>query len=467
LDELPEPVRIRVITLAASALGAATPAQVPAALAAVARFAPAKRARRGSGPLARALETDPAFRALVAHTTAGLGEIAGSPDRAGPPDAAAAPSGGDNTDHTGNAGDAGDTGDAEGSGNTEGTGNTEGDDVGAVALAYLRGTPMPTAALDRVAEASGLAGARLRILELERQVDSLTAALSVAARDRDEQLAAAAADAGSAEADRLRGRLREQGTRVRQAELAAEQAQTEAAAQVTELSAAVAAAERARDEATARADAAVAETERIRTTLAAHRDSGERTVAARDRRIDLLLTSISAAAAGLRREWDLASGGELPADLVARQVAKAPVAPVRVTDPNRLADLLSVPGAHLIVDGYNVTKTGYPELTLADQRERLIRMLSTLRARTSAEITVVFDGAAVSVTAPQGRKIRVLFSPPGVIADDVIRRLVAAEPAGRLVAVATSDRAVANDVGRSGARTAGSDVLLALLGHQG
>ena len=48
------------------------------------------------------------------------------------------------------------------------------------------------------------------------------------------------------------------------------------------------------------------------------------------------------------------------------------------------------------------------------------------------------------VTAPTrgSRGVRVLFSDPGVLADDVIRALVAAEPQGRPVVVATSDRAV-------------------------
>ena len=96
----------------------------------------------------------------------------------------------------------------------------------------------------------------------------------------------------------------------------------------------------------------------------------------------------------------------------------------RTTDPARLLAWLGLPRAHLIVDGYNVTKTGYPELSLADQRDRLIRGLAALSARTSAELTVVFDGAAVATARPAGRGIRVLFSPPGVLADDVIRDLV-------------------------------------------
>jgi rRNA-processing protein FCF1 len=47
----------------------------------------------------------------------------------------------------------------------------------------------------------------------------------------------------------------------------------------------------------------------------------------------------------------------------------------------------------------------------------------------------------------------VVFSPEGVIADDVIRQLVAAEPRGRVVVVVTGDQAVARDVARDGART--------------
>jgi predicted RNA-binding protein with PIN domain len=57
----------------------------------------------------------------------------------------------------------------------------------------------------------------------------------------------------------------------------------------------------------------------------------------------------------------------------------------------------------------------------------------------------------------------VLFSDPGVIADDVIRALVAAEPEGRPVLVATSDRAVVASVRRSGAHAVASSALLARL----
>ena len=126
--------------------------------------------------------------------------------------------------------------------------------------------------------------------------------------------------------------------------------------------------------------------------------------------------------------------------------------------------LLAVPTLHLVVDGYNVSKTGYPELTLADQRNRLIPQLGALAARTRVEITVVFDGAGVMAAPPRGaRGVRVLFSDPGVLADDVIRSIVAAEPHGRPVAVATSDRAVVTSIRASGAYSVPSTLLVTRL----
>ena len=73
-------------------------------------------------------------------------------------------------------------------------------------------------------------------------------------------------------------------------------------------------------------------------------------------------------------------------------------------------------------------------------------------ARTGAETTVVFDAANLTsrpvVAAPRG--VKVVFSPPGVIADDVIRDLVAAEPSGRTVVVVTDDQEVIRDARAAG-----------------
>jgi predicted RNA-binding protein with PIN domain len=130
-----------------------------------------------------------------------------------------------------------------------------------------------------------------------------------------------------------------------------------------------------------------------------------------------------------------------------------------------LDQLLNLPRAHMIVDGYNVTKNAWPESSLEKQRDRLLIGLAPLVARSGAEVTVVFDAAEKSerplVNRPRG--VRVLFSPVGVIADDVIRQLVAAEPQGRPVVVVSSDREVARDVVRSGARVVAAAGLSRLL----
>lgn len=115
-----------------------------------------------------------------------------------------------------------------------------------------------------------------------------------------------------------------------------------------------------------------------------------------------------------------------------------------------------------MVDGYNVTKTGYPQLPLEKQRLRLLGGLSMLAAQTGAEMTCVFDGAelAAPVLLAPPRGVRVLFSKPGVTADEVIRQLVRAEPSGRPVVVVSADREVADGVARSGARPVASVLLL-------
>jgi predicted RNA-binding protein with PIN domain len=136
-----------------------------------------------------------------------------------------------------------------------------------------------------------------------------------------------------------------------------------------------------------------------------------------------------------------------------------------VDNPALLEELLRMPRAHLVVDGYNVTKTSWPGLTLEHQRDRLLRGSAALQSRTGVELTIVFDAAETSarplVNPPRGLRVR--FSPPGVIADDVIRDLVAAEPPGRVVVVASSDQAVARDVVAAGFRVVPAAALAALL----
>ncbi|MFO7280901.1 MAG: NYN domain-containing protein [Thermoanaerobacterales bacterium] len=128
--------------------------------------------------------------------------------------------------------------------------------------------------------------------------------------------------------------------------------------------------------------------------------------------------------------------------------------------------LLRTPGVVLVVDGYNVSMQGWPELPVAEQRRRLVTGLGDLAARTSTKVEVVFDGAEVGPLAVPSRtrsQVRVRFSAPDVEADDVILDLVGRIPATTPVVVASSDNRV-----REGARAAGANLvharqLLALL----
>jgi predicted RNA-binding protein with PIN domain len=111
-------------------------------------------------------------------------------------------------------------------------------------------------------------------------------------------------------------------------------------------------------------------------------------------------------------------------------------------------------GVLLVVDGYNAAKRGWPDDTLAVQRERLLDALEELVARHGTSVHVVFDGADLW-TAPAGRRhLRIEFSPAGVSADDVIVELVGSLPADRPVVVATNDGEV-----RAGARAGGANVI--------
>lgn len=191
-------------------------------------------------------------------------------------------------------------------------------------------------------------------------------------------------------------------------------------------------------------------------------------------RARLLLETVVDAAVGLRRELGIPPTTLRPGDTVAPVEVDAAGHGTSGTtrpgsrgragdDPALLDDVLAVPQMHLIVDGYNVSKTGFGTLTLAQQRRRLVDGLVRIASRTGAEVTCCFDGQELGHMPPAStRGVRVLFS-SGEIADHLIRRLVAAEPEGRPVAVVTSDREVADDVQAMGAVAIGSPALVGRL----
>lgn len=128
------------------------------------------------------------------------------------------------------------------------------------------------------------------------------------------------------------------------------------------------------------------------------------------------------------------------------------------------AEYLLRAGASVLVDGYNVSKLSWPELELAGQRVVLLDATENLARRFGSDITVVFDGAdVVGGTADRRRIIRVVYSPDGIIADDVIRDEVRRLPATRQVVVVTNDQEIVSDVRAMGANTLSSNQFHGLM----
>ena len=421
--ELPEGVRVRLSELAADAVTHLPAVDIPQPVRAVARFAPAKRAKLGGGALMLGLHNYPAFRASVTDWA--------RQNRPAALDVSAT------------------------------------DPAVAAAAALLTGDAAAVHYLELVSRRAGDAALRA---ERDAAVGKLDRVEAELARVREElgkvdATTGKLVDERDSELEKLRKRLREQGVRLREARDEAEAARADAeqlrVRTEQECKALIAERDRERE----RADAERAKARRAEADAQAARQAAREARQADEVRLALLVDTLDGAVTGLRRELALGGTGPRPADLV-RGASAIQGTVGRVNDPAALDRLLALPTVHLIVDGYNVTKTGYPELPLVDQRERLTHQLSALAARTGAEVTVVFDGAGVvSVPSAAPRGVRVLFSDPGVLADDVIRALVTAEPEGRPVVVATSDRAVADSVRRRGAHPVPSAVLLARLGR--
>ncbi|WP_372490835.1 NYN domain-containing protein [Actinomadura terrae] len=316
--------------------------------------------------------------------------------------------------------------------------------------------------------------------ELERSVSASEeeAAERRFAALREELAAARAARAG--EVEKLRTDLRAAKAEI--AELRRKLHEARTRARDTQASAELLAAGAERELAAARESTAAADKElrklRARAAQAEAAAEAAKRAAREGRNVDdvrlrMLLDTLVDAARGVRTELALPSTIGRPADVVGGQEPERTghrALPGRVlsdSDPQLLDQLLTLPQVHLVVDGYNVTKTGYGELPLSDQRNRLVSGLGGLAAQTRAEVTCVFDGADLDAPVPVGapRGVRVLFSNPGQTADELIGDLVRAEPPGRAVVVVSADREVADAARRAGARPAPSTLLLRRLGR--
>jgi predicted RNA-binding protein with PIN domain len=339
------------------------------------------------------------------------------------------------------------------------------------ALAYLArpdGWPLLVAgAAERLAAAASATRAGEEAAEAERLRAEATEARRAARAEQDRLRAEVAALKNELDASRRAVRTATDATR-----------RAEAATAAADRDLAILREAAARDAATAetaarhqRARVAELETQLESARRAAREGRAEDNV-----RLRLLLDAVVNAAAGLRRELALPPSTDRPGDFVAAGLGATDAGAGGSGGPGArglgpgdaayLDALLAVPTTHLIVDGYNVTKTGYPTLSLEEQRSRLVASLRALAARTGAEVTCVFDGASVATAGGAGaRQVRVHFTPAGRTADAAIAAFVAAEPSGRPVVVVSTDREVQEAAARGGAVAVPSATLLALLGR--
>ncbi|MEZ7004255.1 NYN domain-containing protein [Streptomyces sp. AD55] len=423
---LPDGVRRRVVQIVSDGFGGLTLGELPAQLRQYARFTPSRRLRFAGNAMAAAVEGDPLFRGRVGEKfREAQPELAGALDAGSPPPAA--------------------------------------DPLDVAAAAYVLRPPgwvkLVAAAGEEALRADAERAGEESRAELERLAGELARAREHT-RAETERLRTEL-DAARKESDALHRKLRAALSDVRRGEAALRRIRTEADAVRADAQALVSAAESENRRLKSRLGEAEA-------ALEATRKAAREGRSVEDMRVRLLLDTLLDATQGLRRELALPPVSVRPAETV-DAVEPGRMSPKDIAaralsehDPAILDQLLALPQAHLVVDGYNVTKTGYPQMPLEKQRLRLLGQLSQLAAQTGAETTCVFDGAelAAPVLLAPPRGVRVLFSKPGVTADELIRQLVRAEPPGRPVVVVSTDREVADGIARAGARPVASAVLL-------
>ncbi|WAU80133.1 NYN domain-containing protein [Streptomyces sp. Qhu-G9] len=423
---LPDGVRRKVVQIVSDGFGGLTVAELPAQLRQYARFAPNRRAKFAGTAMAAAMETDPLFRQRIAEKLRDAQpELSGALVSGSAPPAA--------------------------------------DPLDVAAAAYVLRPPgwvkLVTAAGEEALRADAERADEESRAELERLREELAEARGQT-RTETERLRTEL-EAAKKEAESLHRKLRGALSDVKRGEAALRKLRGEM--------------ESVRGDGQAQVSAAESESRRLKSRLGeaeaaleAARRAAREGRSVEDMRVRLLLDTVLDATQGLRRELALPPVSVRPAETVdavepGRMTPKDIAArALSENDPAILDQLLALPQAHLVVDGYNVTKTGYPQMPLEKQRLRLLGQLSQLAAQTGAEVTCVFDGAelAAPVLLAPPRGVRVLFSKPGVTADELIRQLVRAEPPGRPVIVVSTDREVADGVASAGARPVASVVLL-------
>ena len=126
--------------------------------------------------------------------------------------------------------------------------------------------------------------------------------------------------------------------------------------------------------------------------------------------------------------------------------------------------MLRGPSVLLVVDGYNVSKTGWPNPSLEIERESLLSALHGLHLSKGTDVVVAFDGDGTQSFSKKGRPgVRVVFSKPGEEADSVVVETVSKTPLETPVVVASSDRWVREHAETFGAVVISAATLVAVL----
>ena len=108
----------------------------------------------------------------------------------------------------------------------------------------------------------------------------------------------------------------------------------------------------------------------------------------------------------------------------------------------------------VIVDGYNVAKSAWPDESLAEQRSRLVDALAELHARCHTCVACRLRRRRQCESWISSTRRAGTYSPAGVIADDEIMSVISGLAIDRPLVVVTDDAEL-----RERARAAGANLL--------
>jgi predicted RNA-binding protein with PIN domain len=315
-------------------------------------------------------------------------------------------------------------------------------------------------------------------IEKERDDDARAREMQHASTDEARRRAETARDVAQAQVERLEVQLRDERRARREREMRADRAVDDAARRRQEAESKAQAAE---DAVTAAQERLAREGERAREAEARLREVRRQqkdaatpsAIGGPDRADVRALADAARHAKQLAERLDGLAKRRVPSpQSPAKPVAaassprtKVPCPPGMTADtPDALDTMLRTRGVRLVVDGYNVSMSGWHDDPVAKQRERLLAALERLHLRLRADVVVVFDGADVEGgRAARRTGVRTVFSVNGEKADPVVIREVERLPEATPAIVASSDGWVRDHAEAAGATVVSAASLLEVL----